>query len=167
MELKKYPEPCLFEPAEEIGEPDDEVRELAASMFEIMYASRGIGLAAPQVGVSRRLIVINLGAAPGQGDEIALVNPEFVERSRDVVEDEEGCLSLPGLTGVVPRWRSVVVQGLDLKGGEVEIRADGLLARVLQHETDHLEGVLFIDKLGPVDRAAVKPKLREMKAKAR
>jgi peptide deformylase len=167
VEIRTYPDPCLLEETEEVREVDDEIRALARDMLETMYAGRGIGLAAPQVGVLRRLIVLNPGARPGEGEEIVLVNPELLEHGSDIVEEEEGCLSLPGLTGVVPRFQNVRVRGLDLEGRERVVEGADLLARVLQHEMDHLEGVLFITKVGPVDRAALKPKLKEMKAKAR
>lgn len=167
MEIRTYPDPCLLEETEVIQEVDDDIRALARDMLDTMYAGRGIGLAAPQVGVLRRLIVLNTAARPGEGEEIVLVNPELLEHGPDLVEEEEGCLSLPGLTGVVPRFRSVRVRGLDLDGRERIVEGDDLLARVLQHEMDHLEGILFITKVGPVDRAALRPKLKEMKAKAR
>ncbi|MHC5035922.1 MAG: peptide deformylase [Planctomycetota bacterium] len=166
MDVLKYPHPSLQEEAREIGAVDEEVRELAAEMLRTMYASRGIGLAAPQVGISRRLIVINLAADPDEGEEIVLINPILLERGPEMSEEEEGCLSLPGLTGVVPRWKQVRVQGFDSEGKDKIIEAEGLLSRVLQHEMDHLDGLLFISKLSPVDRVAIKPKLRELKAKA-
>ena len=113
------------------------------------------------------MIVINLAAQPGEGEEIVLVNPEILDRSSEIVEGEEGCLSVPGVTGMVPRRAWVRVAGLDLEGRETEIEGEGLLARALQHETDHLDGILFITKLTPVDRSGAKQKLREMKAKVR
>jgi len=146
---------------------DAEVRELAAGMLKTMYESRGVGLAAPQVGVSRRLIVVNVGAAPEKGEEIVLVNPETVEFGEDRAEDEEGCLSLPGITRMVSRPGVVVVRGMGLDGAVREIEAEGMLSRVLQHEIDHLDGILFISKVSPADMVAIKPKLRDLREKAR
>jgi peptide deformylase len=167
VEVQIYPAPCLLKEAEAIEEVTGEIRDLASGMLETMYESRGVGLAAPQVGVSRRLIVINTAAEPGAGREIVLINPEIVEQSDEIVEAEEGCLSVPGVTGNVPRRSSVRVVGLDPEGRKVEIEGEGLLARALQHEIDHLDGILFFTKLGPVDRSAVKQKIRDLKAKAR
>ncbi|MHC4777809.1 MAG: peptide deformylase [Planctomycetota bacterium] len=167
MDVKKYPNDCLLEVASEITEIDEEVKSLAAAMFEAMYESRGIGLAAPQVGVSRRLIVLNVAANPEEGTEFALVNPEVTECDEEMVVADEGCLSLPGVTAPVPRWRRLKVRALDLDGREIVVEGDGLLSRALQHEMDHLEGILFITKVSPVDKVAIKPKLRELKEKAR
>jgi len=167
VNVRIYPDPCLFQEASTVDEVDDGIRSLASEMLRTMYESRGIGLAAPQVGVSKRLIVINLAAQPEEGEEVVLVNPEVLDLSSEIVEGEEGCLSVPGVTGMVPRAAWVRVAGLDLEGRETEIEGEDLLARALQHETDHLDGILFITKLTPVDRSGAKQKLREMKAKAR
>jgi peptide deformylase len=166
VDILKYPHPCLSKEADAIPEVDEEIRELAVEMLRSMYESRGIGLAAPQVGVSCRLIVINLASDPESGEELVLVNPEIVTRDPEVAAGEEGCLSLPGVTSAVPRSVRVLVRARDFDGREVELEGEGMLARVLQHEIDHLDGILFISKISPVDRAAIKPKLRELKEKA-
>ncbi|MHC4598991.1 MAG: peptide deformylase [Planctomycetota bacterium] len=167
MNVLKYPDPCLNDVADEVRAVGEDVKSLAAEMLSLMYASRGIGLAAPQVGVPKRLIVVNLASDPEEGEEIVLVNPVTMDRDATVEVDEEGCLSLPGVTARVPRWKSVRVRGLDLEGCERVVEAEGLLSRVLQHEMDHLEGILFISKVSPVDRVAIKPKLRALKENAR
>lgn len=125
---------------------DERIRELVRDMFETMYAASGVGLAAPQVGVGKRVIVVDVSPVDKEIAPVALVNPEIVER-QGLVEGTEGCLSVPGVEGVVPRAESVLVQAFDTDGRRVQIRAEGLLARALQHEIDHLDGVLFIDRI--------------------
>lgn len=149
LEIRLLGDPILRQRAEEVEEIDDELRELAEQMFETMYTEEGIGLAAPQVGVSRRLFVMDI-----REDDVepqAVVNPVVVELSGSE-RGEEGCLSLPGLVGNVERPERVVMEGLDLDGMPLRIEATGLLARCIQHEIDHLDGVLFIDHLSPIKR---------------
>jgi len=148
-EIRLYGDPVLREKAARVGPLDEEVQHLIDDLIETMYEADGIGLAASQVGVPLRLFVYDI-----RDDDIeagVLVNPEIVERT-GTVRDEEGCLSLPGLTEVVERAESIVIRGLDADGNEVEIAADGLLSRCLQHECDHLVGVLFIDRVSPLKR---------------
>jgi peptide deformylase len=136
--------------AEEIDAVDDDLRSLVRDMFDTMYEAEGIGLAGPQVGIDRRVIVVDIreeGSTP-----FALVNPRIVESSRDTEKADEGCLSIPGISGVVERPARVVVEGLSERGEPVRMEADGLLGRCLQHEVDHLDGVLFIDRLSPLKR---------------
>ncbi|MET0398261.1 MAG: peptide deformylase [Longimicrobiaceae bacterium] len=140
----------LRTPAVEVAEVDDELRRLIGDMFETMYRAEGVGLAAPQVGISRRVIVVDV-----HDDEVepfALVNPRLVESSRETEKGEEGCLSIPGLSAAVERAAHVVVEGLDRDGNPLRVEGGGLLARCLQHEIDHLDGVLFIDRVGPLKR---------------
>ncbi len=140
----------LRTPAEEVAEVDDELRRLIGDMFETMYRAEGVGLAAPQVGISRRVIVVDV-----HDDEVkpfALVNPRLVESSKETEKGEEGCLSIPGLAAAVERAAHVVVEGLDRDGNPLRVEGGGLLARCLQHEIDHLDGVLFIDRVGPLKR---------------
>jgi len=125
---------------------DGKVRDLVRDMFETMRAASGVGLAAPQVGVGKRVIVVDVSPVEPDCPPLALVNPEIVERAGQV-EGMEGCLSIPGVEGLVPRAESVRVRGKDDRGEPVEIRATGFLARALQHEIDHLDGVLFIDRI--------------------
>ncbi|MBI5343092.1 MAG: peptide deformylase [Deltaproteobacteria bacterium] len=141
-----YPDPFLLRKAAPVARVDDRIRELVRDMFETMYAASGIGLAAPQVGVGKRVIVVDVSAVEKEIAPVALVNPEIVER-KGQVEGTEGCLSIPGVEGIVPRAESVLVRALDPLGQPVQIRAEGLLSRALQHEIDHLDGILFIDRI--------------------
>lgn len=149
-EVRLYGDPVLRKKASKIAEMTPELRRLIADMFDTMYAEEGVGLAAPQVGVGQRLIVVD----PRIDDvkPFALVNPEIVESSEETDRDEEGCLSLPGLKDVVERSARVVVTGTNAEGETQRIDATGLLARVLQHEVDHLDGILFIDRVSPLKR---------------
>jgi peptide deformylase len=150
--------------AEEIAEVDDELRALIRDMFATMYDAEGVGLAGPQVGVSRRVIVVDV---KDQGDgPFALVNPTIVERSRETEKAEEGCLSIPGVSSVVERPLKVVAEGLNEHGDPVRVEGEGLLARCLLHEVDHLDGVLFIDKLSALKRAMLLKKYRSQQAEA-
>lgn len=126
-----------------------------------MYAAPGVGLAAPQVGVSERLIVLDVRNREGTKGLITLINPEIIEAEGRVVE-EEGCLSLPGITENIPRAERVLVRGHDLDEREREIEAEGLLAVALQHEIDHLEGILFIDRISRLKRGIIQRKMRKM-----
>lgn len=143
-------DPVLRERAADVHTVDDEVRRLADALFDAMYEAEGVGLAAPQVGVMQRVIVLDTRAddvAP-----MALVNPRVVVAASQTDRAEEGCLSMPGLREVVERPATVTVEALDLDGQPVRIDAEALLARVLQHEIDHLDGVLFIDRVSPLKR---------------
>jgi peptide deformylase len=152
LAILKYPHPVLARRAEPVAEITGEVRELAAAMAEAMYANQGIGLAAPQVGASVRLIVIDLSGPDKREALVTLVNPVVVAASGEQ-EDEEGCLSVRGYRTVVKRAANVTVTAQDLDGAPLTIEADGLLAVCLQHEIDHLEGVLFIDRISRLKRA--------------
>jgi peptide deformylase len=130
-----------------------------------MYAAPGVGLAAPQVGVSERLIVLDVRNKEGTTGLITLINPEIIEAEGRVVE-EEGCLSLPGITENVARAERVLVRGHDLEEREREIEAEGLLAVALQHEIDHLEGILFIDRVSRLKRGIIQRKIRKLAQQA-
>jgi peptide deformylase len=162
------PDPRLRARARAVGPADaDQVRRLAPRMLDAMYKAPGIGLAAPQVGSGLRLVVIDL-----QRDEkpapMVLVNPEILALSEELATREEGCLSLPGQYADVTRPARVKVRYHDLTGGRQEVEADGLLATCLQHEIDHLDGVLFVDHISPLKRNMLLRKLaKELKAKAR
>lgn len=143
-------DPVLRRPAESVAELDDEVRALVEDMFDTMYTADGVGLAAPQVGVGQRVIVVDVREP--EHPPFALVNPHIVEAAAEMARDEEGCLSIPGLRDFVERPARVVVEGLEADGGFRRVEADGLLARVLQHEIDHLDGALFLDRLSPLKR---------------
>ncbi|NNG46312.1 MAG: peptide deformylase [Deltaproteobacteria bacterium] len=145
-QILTYPDPFLATKALPVHSVDGKVRELVRDMFDTMYASNGIGLAAPQIGVGKRVIVVDISPVEEKVEPIALVNPEIVGKQGQV-EGMEGCLSVPGIEGMVCRGESVTVQGKNESGDPVTIEASGLLSRVLQHEIDHLDGVLFIDRL--------------------
>ncbi|HEX6306782.1 MAG TPA: peptide deformylase [Longimicrobiales bacterium] len=149
-ELRYMGDPVLRVRAAPVDGVTEAIRTLIADMFDTMYAEEGVGLAAPQVGVGQRVIVID----PRDEDiePFALLNPEIVEFSADRERDEEGCLSIPGLKEIVERPRSVRVEALDREGRPVSIAADGLLARILQHEVDHLDGILFVDRVSAIKR---------------
>ncbi len=152
-EIKLLGDPVLREPAQEVVGLGEDVKVLVKDMLETMYHAEGIGLAAPQVGVSSRVIVVDLREAEEDPvGLVALVNPRVVESSRKKDRAPEGCLSIPGMEEVVERPSSVTVEGLDPEGEPVFLEVSGLLARALQHEIDHLDGVLFIDRVSPLKR---------------
>jgi peptide deformylase len=157
MKIFLYGEEVLRQKASPVEEVDDGVRELIRNMAETMRQANGVGLAAPQVGDSRRIIMAEVPQE--QKGLIALVNPKIVESS-GTSEFEEGCLSIPGITAKVKRAAEVVVESLTPDGEEVRNKYAGLLATVMQHEIDHLEGVLFVDRLGFLGRSALSFKLR-------
>ncbi|HXG03566.1 MAG TPA: peptide deformylase [Candidatus Binatia bacterium] len=157
LTVRRYGDPVLRRRAEPVREVTPEIRSLVADMIDTMYDEVGIGLAAPQIGVSLRLIVV--------ADDVsrtvrALVNPAIVEQGGSVTA-EEGCLSIPGIFAPVTRAAWVNVEALDLDGRAVRLEARGLLARVFQHELDHLDGVLFIDRLEPLARDRIKRRIRK------
>ena len=156
--IVKYPDPGLQEPCEPVDSFDDELRQLADDMVETMRAESGIGLAAPQIGESIRLTVIDLSGGTDPDQLIKIVNATLAAEEGEVRE-EEGCLSFPDLTLVVPRPERVVVSGHDVDGEPVSIEAEGLLARCLHHEVDHLNGVLFIDRVSPLKRDLARRKI--------
>lgn len=155
-----YPDPRLRERARPVDEVTPEVRRRARAMFPLMYEEQGIGLAAPQIGWGVRLFVVNVSGRPE--DELVLVNPVVVEKAGGLWSFEEGCLSLPGIRGKVERERRIVLEGQDLDGAPVRVEADGLVARCLLHEYDHLDGVLFIDRLSPAKKQSIKRRLRDL-----
>ncbi|HVO13257.1 MAG TPA: peptide deformylase [Vicinamibacteria bacterium] len=158
--IVRYGDPVLHAAAQPVAVVDDAVRALLRDMVETMYAAPGVGLAAPQVGVPLRVIVIDtsVGAEPGQ--LIQLVNPELLEREGEQ-RHEEGCLSVPGFGGAPARPARVVVRGLDPEGHERVHTGTELLARAFCHEIDHIDGLLFVDRLSPLKRDLMKRKLRK------
>lgn len=145
--------------AKPIQSINDELRSVVSEMFELMYAANGIGLAANQVGLPLRFFIVNVTADPAEKDEeIVFLNPR-IRRRKGAASGEEGCLSLPGLYANVERAEEIVVEAYDLEGEGFEMDLDELPARVVQHETDHLDGVLFVDRLAPDDRLKLEPRL--------
>lgn len=149
-EVRMMGDPVLREVAAPVAELTPELRTLVADMFDTMYAQDGVGLAAPQVGVGQRIIVVD--PREPETRPFALVNPHIVSFSEELDRAEEGCLSIPGLKEIVERPAAVEVAGLDRDGQAVRMAASGLLARILQHEIDHLDGILFIDRVSPLKR---------------
>jgi peptide deformylase len=161
LRIVNYPHPALRYESRAIAEIDDELHATVRAMFELMYAAKGIGLAANQVGLPFRFFVLNLTADPEKKDqELVFINPEIVKRHSSI-EDEEGCLSIPGCYAKVRRARKIRVRAYDLAGKLVEHEADELFSRAIQHETDHLAGKLFIDYLDASARQPLADKLRE------
>jgi len=154
-------DPVLREKAEPVAGVTAEVRTLIGDMFDTMYAEEGVGLAAPQVGIGLRVIVID----PHDDDvePFALINPQIVRLGDEVGRDEEGCLSIPGLKEIVERPTTVVVEAMNPDGEPVSIDADGLLARILQHEVDHLDGILFLDRVSALKRKLLLNKWQKVK----
>jgi len=163
-DIRIYPDEVLKKKAEAVVEFNEEIRNLVNDMFETMYKRGGVGLAANQVGVLKRVVVIDLNSGKeNQGKEkIVLINPEIVALEGEEIK-EEGCLSLPGLYRKVKRAAFVKVKAQNLDGEEFTIEGEGLLARALQHEIDHLNGIVFIDRLSPLQRRLALEKFKKLK----
>jgi peptide deformylase len=165
-ELVLYPNPVLKKRAQPLQHVDAEVRERVADMFQVMYRERGVGLAAPQVGWSVRLFVMNSTGEPDPEAERVFVNPEVVRAEGEVLE-EEGCLSIPKVRGKVLRSERVVLRARDLDGVPVEAELDDLEARCVQHEIDHLDGILFTSRLSPSEKLRVSRELKKLEKEYR
>ncbi len=157
------PDPRLKAVSTDVEKVDGEIRKLAQDMADSMYAADGIGLAAVQIGVPKRIIVMDLDQKEGKKDWRAFINPKITWASEDLAVYEEGCLSVPEIYDDVERPARIRAEYLDLDGKKIEIEADGMLATCLQHEMDHLEGVLFIDHLSKLKRAMLLKKLTKAK----
>jgi peptide deformylase len=161
LKIVQYPHPSLRHKAQPLKEINEKVRYVARAMLELMYEHHGLGLAAPQVGMPFRMFVANYAADPAQPElEGVYLNPVVAER-RGTMEGEEGCLSFPKLYQNVRRAKTVRVQAYDLNGEPIDKEFSDLPARIWQHEIDHLDGVLFIDKLGPIGKLSARKALRE------
>jgi len=160
-EIVKYPDPILQRPTQRVTEFDDDLRTLADDMFESMYKAIGIGLAAPQIGIGKRITVIDLSNQKHPKDKIVLVNPEIIHKEGRQVE-EEGCLSLPEIREKVTRAAKVRVRAQDLEGKSFELEGEELLARAFQHEIDHLDGILFPWRLSTLKRDLILRRIRKM-----
>ena len=154
----------LREKAPPVESVTDDLRRLVRDMTDTMYDAEGIGLAAPQVGVSQRILVVDVADEEENRHMHALVNPVIVEFGKKTEKASEGCLSIPGIEESVTRPATVVVEALTPNGDPVRIEADGLLARALQHEVDHLDGILFIDRLSPLKRSILLRKWRKSRS---
>jgi len=162
LKLLYYPDPRLRQTAKPVAKADEDLLAAVPRMFEIMYRTRGIGLAGPQVGIGRRFVVANLTGDPElkEGEQV-FVNPEILERSGEMKE-EEGCLSLPGVYPVIRRDARVAVRYQTLEGKTVERTTEGLEAKLFQHEIDHLDGILIVDKMSPADKKQWASLLQEL-----
>jgi peptide deformylase len=160
LKVVKYPEPVLQQPGEPITEFNDELRKFVADMFETMYAAKGIGLAAPQVAVSKRITVIDLSSGKNPEEKLVLINPEIIAREGKQYE-EEGCLSFPEIHEKVQRAAKVTVRAQDEYGKWFEMDGEELLSRAFQHEIDHLDGVLFISRMSGLKRDMILRRIRK------
>ena len=160
-EIVKWPDPILAKRGEEVTVFDAGLKKLVDEMFESMYAAQGIGLAAPQIGISQRLTVIDCSFKKNPDEKVVLINPEIVERKGKQVE-EEGCLSLPEIRDKVSRASWVKVRAQDVNGDPIEVEGEELLARAMQHEIDHLDGILFIDRLSRLKHDLVIRKIKKL-----
>ena len=156
LTVRLYGDPVLRQVAAPVREITTDIKRIIADMTETMWHQVGIGLAAPQVGLPYRILVMD----DGKGGAQALINPVIESRS-GTVREEEGCLSLPGIFGEVERSKSIKVSSIDAEGKPISLEAAGLKARIVQHELDHLDGILFIDRLPPVTRDRIKKKIQK------
>jgi peptide deformylase len=159
-------DPVLRREADEVSDFDEQLRVLVRDMYETMYHADGIGLAAPQIGISKRVLVVDLRRTEEDEEElpqrVALVNPKVVWSSSETYKQPEGCLSIPGLEEVVERPSSVRIEAKDTHGNDVVIEAEDLFGRALQHEIDHLDGILFLDRVSPLKRKMLLKKWKKM-----
>ncbi len=156
--IRTYGDPVLRKESETVEKIDESILEIIDNMVETMYDAPGVGLAAPQVGINKRIFVIDT-----DGELKKIINPEFVEKSEKMEEGEEGCLSIPGIYKKVKRPARVKIKYTNEKGEEVTEEAQGLYAKALQHESDHLDGVLFVDKVSNLTKKLIAKKLEKLK----
>lgn len=159
LDVVIFPDERLRTVAQPVERVNDSIRAIVDDMFDTMYQEEGIGLAAPQVAIQQRIITIDIDGE--KQNQLVLINPEIIESSGET-GIEEGCLSIPGFRGLVPRKEKVTVKALNRDGEEFTLKADGLLAICIQHEIDHLNGVLFVDYLSPLKRQRIKEKLLKL-----
>jgi peptide deformylase len=161
LRIVKYPHPALRHKSKSLVHVDGELKNIIRGMFDLMYEQKGIGLAANQVGLPYRLFILNLEGDPTKAPEHVFLNPAILRRS-GTVEADEGCLSFPEIYAPVKRADKIVLSAYDLAGREVQYDLDGLFARAAQHEYDHLDGVLFIDRLSPTAMLSIKQELSDL-----
>ena len=168
LDIVHYPDPVLYRVADPIAPEaiDDKLAETVEEMFGVMYSLRGVGLAAPQVGISKRLFIVNVQQSPDPDEnrlsEIVFINPEILSATGEQI-GEEGCLSIPQVLGKVTRANQIAVRYTDLSGKQHQIEATGYLARAIQHENDHIDGKLFIDYLSEAEKAMAEGRLKELR----
>lgn len=161
LKIVHYPDPVLLTPGDPVTEFDDKLKKLVSDMFETMYAAPGVGLAAPQVGISQRLFVMDCSGGKDPAQRIAMINPEVL-RIEGNQKGEEGCLSFPGIFFPVERSLRAIVRAHDVDGNIFEVDGMELTARCMLHETDHCDGIVFIDHTTPLKREMVKRKIRKL-----
>jgi len=161
LEIKRYPEKILKQKTSPLDTIDDATQRFIDNMLETMYTARGLGLAANQVGISKRLCVIDTSLEREKGSIIVLINPMIIEQE-GFIEGTEGCLSIPGCSTSIKRSEKVYVSGLNREGKQINIEGTGLLARVLQHEIDHLDGFLLFDRMSPIKREFFKRRYKKL-----
>jgi peptide deformylase len=159
--ILRYGADVLHQPAVAVPQITPDIESLIDDMIQTMYAAPGVGLAAPQVGVGLRIFVCDISVGRNAGDLLTFINPEFVERDGMQLE-EEGCLSVPGFNATVARPARAILKGLDREGLEQRVEATGLLARCFQHEMDHLDGTLFVDRLRGLQKDLIVRKIRKL-----
>ncbi len=164
LEILKYPHPMLKKRCQEVDRIDGGVKQLVRDMVETMYRSNGIGMAACQVGIPKRVIVVDVGPIDPEKDLFAMINPEIVSEEGEI-EHEEGCLSVPDCSEKVKRKEKILVRGFSPEGEKIEVSGDGILAIALQHELDHLNGVLILDRISRLKREIYRNKLKKEKRK--
>ena len=161
--LRYLGDPVLRQKSKNVEDIDGDLQKLIDDMFETMYWANGVGLAAPQIGISKRLAVLDTDIDNQGVNKIVIINPTIVDRS-GTIDSDEGCLSIPEISGTIERSESVILNAYDREGKELEIEAKGnLLARALQHEVDHLDGMVFIDRMGQMKRAFTLKKWKKIK----
>ena len=165
LEIVTYPNPVLTRRAEEVEKVDGKIRKLISDMVDTMYANGGIGLAAPQVGVSKRVVVVDIRLYEQSSSLISIVNPEVVAEGEEVIH-EEGCLSVPECVEGIKRKTWIKVRGLNERGREIEVEGEGMLAIALQHEIDHINGRVILDRMSRIKRDLYKKRLKKAKMKA-
>lgn len=163
LKVYEYPHPILKKKALPVEKVDDELRKTLDDMLETMYSAVGVGLAAPQVGISKRMLVIDTAHEGEEPQPMFFINPEIIAKSEEKVTCEEGCLSVPEQRAEVERYAYIKVRYLDYDGNEQEIESDDFLAIVLQHEMDHLDGILYIDRISRLKRQMLLKKLDKMR----
>ncbi|MCS6885130.1 MAG: peptide deformylase [Acidobacteriota bacterium] len=161
LRIVKYGDPILTKKAEPVTEFNEELKQLVADMFETMYAAPGVGLAAPQVGISKRLFVMDCSSGKDPKQKIAFINPEILSTEGEQIGDE-GCLSFPGIYIEVRRPKRVIARAFDVEGKQFTIDAMDLAARCIAHETDHLDGELFINHLSPLKKELIKARIKKL-----
>jgi peptide deformylase len=165
LEIMTYPNATLARRAEEVEKVDEEIRKLISDMVDTLYANEGVGLAAPQVGVSKRVIVVDARPYDPSTSLICMVNPEIVSEGGGVLH-EEGCLSVPECVEGIKRREWIKIRGLDERGREIEVEGEGMLAIVFQHEIDHLNGKVILDRMSRIKRDLYKKRLHKAKERA-